>query len=205
MVAIVNYGVGNLYSVQSSLTYLGIESVITDSPAQLRAAEHIILPGVGAFGDAAAKLRSRGLDRVVTEQAKSGKPLLGICLGMQLLYERSCEYGSHEGLGLVPGEIVALRPALGGEALKVPHMGWNRLEPLLDCPLLRDAGESAYVYYVHSYYAPVTEHTAAYSEYGQARVTGLVQRDNVYGAQFHPEKSGETGLRILKAFAEITG
>lgn len=204
MVAIVNYGVGNLFSLKSSLAFLGIDCVVTEQPQELRAASHIILPGVGAFGDAARKLRSGGLDQVVIEQANAGKPLLGICLGMQLLYKRSCEYGSHPGLGLVPGEVAALRPALGGEPLKVPHMGWNRLESKGDCPLLDGLGEDRFVYYVHSYFARVTEHTVAFSRYGQAEVTGLVRRGNVYGAQFHPEKSGEVGLEILRAFAHTT-
>jgi len=204
MVAIVNYGVGNLFSLKSSLTFLGIDCIVTEQPGELRAASHIILPGVGAFGDAAHQLRARGLDQVVIEQANAGKPLLGICLGMQLLYERSCEYGNHLGLGLVPGEITALRPALGGEPLKVPHMGWNRLETKKDCPLLDGLGQDRFVYYVHSYFAQVTGHTVASSRYGQAEVTGLVRRGNVYGAQFHPEKSGKVGLEILRAFAHTT-
>lgn len=205
MIAIVDYGVGNLFSISSSLAYLGAESIVTDDPAQIGKASHVILPGVGAFGDAAAKLRATGLDQVVLAQAERGKPLLGICLGMQLLYERSLEYGEHRGLGLIPGDIVPLTRENLGAPLKIPHMGWNRLEYRGDCPLTADIPGGSAVYYVHSYYAPVSTHTMALSRYGQAEITGVVQRGNIFGAQFHPEKSGETGLAILKAFTELGG
>lgn len=204
MVAIVNYGVGNLYSLQSSLRHIGVDCVVTDSAAELERAGHIILPGVGAFGDAIHKLRRGGLDQVVYKQAKAGKPLLGICLGMQLLYEASGEYGLHAGLGLVHGQIIPLEKSLGKEPLKVPHMGWNDLAFHGECPLLRDSAPGEYVYYVHSFYAMETPETKASSRYGSVTVTGVVQNGNVFGTQFHPEKSGEVGLRMLKAFSEFS-
>lgn len=203
MVAVVDYGVGNLFSLACSLRYLGVDSVITRKPAEIDGASHVILPGVGAFGDAAARLRESGLDAVVAAQAKAGKPLLGICLGMQLLYEESTEYGIHSGLGLVPGRIISLRGALSNGALKVPHMGWNQLEARRECALLRYMGADRCVYYVHSFYAPVSADTAASSLYGDVDVTGIVARGNVFGTQFHPEKSGGVGLGILRAFAEL--
>lgn len=206
MVAIVNYGVGNLYSLQSSLRHLDIDCAVTDSAQAIRDADHVILPGVGAFGDAIAKLRRGGLDQVVYKEAKAGKPLLGICLGMQLLYEASNEYGLHAGLGLVHGQVTSLERALGkDESLKVPHMGWNDLAFAGESPLFRYSREGEFVYYVHSFYAAVTPETVAWSQYGTARVTGAVQCDNVFGTQFHPEKSGDVGLRMLKAFAEFAG
>lgn len=205
LTAVVDYGVGNLFSIQSSLRYLGLECVVTDDPSELNAAARLILPGVGAFGDARDKLRETGLDEVVLRLARSGKPLLGICLGMQLLYGRSYEYGEHEGLGLIPGEAVSLREALGDKTLKVPHMGWNQLEQMFSSPLLPQKS-APYVYYVHSFYIPADEaYTAAYSEYGNVKVSGLVQNGNVFGAQFHPEKSGADGLAILQAFSQFNG
>jgi len=203
MIAIVNYGVGNLYSLRCSLESLGVACRVTDKAGEIAGADQVILPGVGAFGDAAAKLRERGLDSVVIAQARAGKPLLGICLGMQLLYGSSSEYGEHKGLGLVPGRVTALREDLDGQPLKVPHMGWNALEPVGDCPLLHTTKPGSYVYYVHSFYARVGPHTAGFSRYGPAEVTGVVQNGNVFGTQFHPEKSGAVGLRMLKAFSEI--
>lgn len=203
MIAIVNYGVGNLYSLSSSLHHIGVESAVTNDRQELEAADGIILPGVGAFGDAIAKLRHGGLDQVVYKLARAGKPLLGICLGMQLLYEASNEYGMHAGLGLVHGQIIGMEAQLKGEKLKVPHMGWNDLVFKGDCPLLKYSREGEYVYYVHSFYAMVTGETAAYSRYGPVELTGVVQSGNVFGTQFHPEKSGEVGLKMLRAFAEI--
>lgn len=203
MIAIVDYGVGNLFSLRSSLEYIGAECVVTSDPAAIGRADRVILPGVGAFGDAAAALRQTGLNQAVIRTAAEGRPLLGICLGMQLLFEKSFEYGEHAGLGLIPGEIVGLSPALRGERLKVPHMGWNDLVFSLDSPLLRLVSEHIFVYYVHSFYAPVSDYTAAWSQYGSVRVSGVVQNGNVYGTQFHPEKSGDTGLLILRAFSEI--
>lgn len=203
MIAIVDYGVGNLFSLSSSLKALGLTAEVTGDPARLRAADRIILPGVGAFGDARAKLDAAGLVPVLREEAEK-KPLLGICLGMQLLFDQSQEYGTHEGLGFVPGKVVDLRGALTDKSLKVPHMGWNSLQMKRDDPLFRYVKEGEYVYYVHSYYAEnCADDTLAVSQYGNVAVTGAVRRGNVWGTQFHPEKSGDTGLRILKAFAEL--
>lgn len=201
MIAVVDYGVGNLFSLVSSLRFIGVRAEVTADERVLRKADGIILPGVGAFADAREKLRTSGLEPVVREEVAKGKPFLGICLGMQMLFERSCEYGVHEGLGFIPGEVVPLRLP---EGMKVPHMGWNSLQILRECPLLAHVSNGEYVYYVHSYYATgCAEHTAAVSEYG-VHVTGVVARGNVYGTQFHPEKSGDTGLMILRAFKEIS-
>jgi len=202
MIAIVDYGVGNLFSLRSSLEYLGCDVCVTASASRLRSASHIILPGVGAFGDAVARLQDTGLVPVLREQAQK-KPLLGICLGMQLLFDSSLEFGLHTGLGLIPGQVRPLAPQLKGSGLKVPHMGWNRLEILRDDPIFREVENGEYVYYVHSFYAAdCAESTLATSPYGVA-VPGMVKRGLVYGAQFHPEKSGDTGLRILRAFAGL--
>ena len=203
MIAIVDYGVGNLFSLQSSLRSLGLETEVTGEAERLRRAERIILPGVGAFGDARSKLDATGLVPVLLEEAEQ-KPLLGICLGMQLLFDRSFEYGEHPGLGLIPGEVADLREALDSRRWKVPHMGWNRLEIVRDDPLFRESRRGEYVYYVHSFYARRCEDSVlATSEYGGVAVPGVVHRGNVWGAQFHPEKSGEAGLRLLRAFAEL--
>jgi len=202
MTAIVDYGVGNLFSLYSSLRFLGMDSKPTADPAEIRAADRIILPGVGAFGDAALKLRARGMDELLKEQATSGKPLLGICLGMQLLFERSFEHGEYPGLGLLAGEVCPIAPDLR-EPLKVPQIGWNSLEFCRDSPICKYTVPGSYMYYVHSYYVKRCETSlVATSEYG-VRVAGIVQRDNVFGTQFHPEKSGKAGLGLLKAFAEI--
>lgn len=201
MIAVVDYGVGNLFSLVSSLRFIGVCAEVTADERVLRKADGIILPGVGAFADAREKLRTSGLEPVVREEVAKGKPFLGICLGMQMLFERSCEYGVHEGLGFIPGEVVPLRLP---EGMKVPHMGWNSLQILRECPLLAHVDNGEYVYYVHSYYATgCGAYTAAVSEYG-VPVTGVVARGNVYGTQFHPEKSGDTGLMILRAFKEIS-
>ena len=203
MIAIVDYGVGNLFSLVSSLKALGLEAEVTGDASRLRAAGRIILPGVGAFGDARRKLDDTGLVPVLLEEAER-KPLLGICLGMQLLFDRGFEYGEHPGLGLVPGQVVGLHQDLTDQTLKVPHMGWNSLQILRDDPLFRHVRDGEYVYYVHSFYArDCTESTLAASQYGNVAVTGVVRRGNVYGTQFHPEKSGDTGLRLLRAFAEL--
>lgn len=203
MIAIIDYGVGNLFSLASSLRFLGLEAEITGDRARLEAADRIILPGVGAFADAAAKLRDAGLTEVIREQAAEGKPLLGICLGMQLLFEKSFEYGEHAGLGLIPGQVMPLSDVLP-EGLKVPHIGWNRLDiRKKDDPLFRHSGDADFFYYVHSYYASHCEaSTLATSEYG-IPVTGVVRSGSVVGTQFHPEKSGEAGLRLLRAFSEL--
>lgn len=202
MIGIIDYGVGNLFSLRSSLNQLGIESVITSQQEVLQNCSHIILPGVGAFGDAAQKLRTSGLDRFVCEQAAAGKPLLGICLGMQLLFEKSYEYGEHTGLGLIKGEVVGMQGKLP-ENLRIPHIGWNALTMRKVCPILKYTKEGDFVYFVHSFYVDGSnESAAATAEYG-IQVCATVAKDNVFGCQFHPEKSGDVGLAILKAFSEV--
>ena len=203
MIAIVDYGVGNLFSLSSSLRALGMETEVTRDAGRLRSAGKIILPGVGAFGDAREKLDGTGLVPILREEA-ARKPLLGICLGMQLLFDRGFEYGEHSGLGLVPGEVVSLREDLEDKSLKVPHMGWNSLDVLRDDPLFRYFKSGEYVYYVHSFYARDCDaSTLGTSRYGNVAVTGAVRCGNVWGTQFHPEKSGDAGLRLLRAFAEL--
>ena len=203
MIAIVDYGVGNLFSLRCSLEYIGQDCLVTGDVAKLAQADAVILPGVGAFEDATAKLRAKRLDITLKELAAKGKPLLGICLGMQLLFERSREYGTHAGLGLLEGEIVALLDDVSDPACRVPQIGWNGLE-IADkfCPLLKEVKAGDAVYYVHSYYLPQGSLTAAWSGYGNAKVSGVVWKDNVMGTQFHPEKSGVVGLNILRAFCE---
>lgn len=202
MLAIVDYGVGNLFSLQSSLKLLGAETVVSGDAAVLRRAERIILPGVGAFSDAIARLRGGGLDRVLCEIAETGTPLLGICLGMQLLFTRSLEYGVHEGLNLINGEVVAMKPRLPA-GLKTPHIGWNALHLTKPHPLFASVQEGEFVYFVHSFYAADCDDAVlATAEYG-IDLTAAVAKGNVMGCQFHPEKSGETGLRILRAFCEM--
>ena len=202
MIAIVDYGVGNLFSLKSSLTAIGAEATVTKDEAELRRAEKIILPGVGAFADAMDKLRNSGLADVVKEEVKTGKPLLGICLGMQMLFEKSMEYGEHEGLGLVPGVVVPIADVIPA-GLKIPHIGWNALHFKGEkSPIFRYIKDGDCVYFVHSYYAAdCGEYTTATAEYG-AELTAAVQNGNIYGCQFHPEKSGQVGLNILRAFCE---
>ena len=203
MIAIIDYGVGNLFSLQSSLASLGLESKITGDPEEIRAADRIILPGVGAFEDAAKKLRDSGLDKVIKKECANGKPLLGICLGMQLLFERSFEYGEHEGLGLVKGSIRPISDVIDA-GLKIPHIGWNALHfgDKKD-ELFKYLNEGDFVYFVHSYYgADCAESVIATTEYS-AELTAAVRNKNVCGVQFHPEKSEKVGLSILKAFCEI--
>ena len=202
-IAIVDYGVGNLYSLCSSLRAIGADAVVTPDADVLRAADRIILPGVGAFADAAAKLRATGLDQVICEQAAAGKKIMGICLGMQMLFEKSYEYGEHDGLGLIPGRIVPMAGYIP-EDLNVPHIGWN---PLIfkgeRHPLLRYLKEGDCVYFVHSYFATDCDDSViATAEYGR-ELTAAVARGNVMGCQFHPEKSGPVGLSILRAFCEL--
>ncbi|MBP3437001.1 MAG: imidazole glycerol phosphate synthase subunit HisH [Clostridia bacterium] len=202
MVAIVEYGVGNVFSLLSSFAAIGVEAALTSDKAVLSRASHILLPGVGAFGDAADKLRSTGLDRVLVDEAKEGKPLLGICLGMQLLFERSLEYGIHRGLGLLEGDILPL-DALIPSAYKIPHTGWNALSFKQESRLFSHIKDGDFVYFVHSYYAACQkECLLATAEYGKD-ITAAVAKGNVYGCQFHPEKSGEVGLQILRGFAEL--
>ena len=204
MTVIIDYGVGNLFSLMCSLKAIGENALVTDRAEDIERADRLILPGVGAFADAADKLRAGGLDRLVLRQAQSGKPLLGICLGMQLLFQRSFEYGCHRGLGLIEGDILPFSQALGGE-YKIPHIGWNAIRPLGDCPLFRYVGSGGYVYFVHSYYAPAdTASAAALREYG-LDFCSAVAAGNVFGCQFHPEKSGGTGLDILRGFVSIGG
>ena len=202
MIAIVDYGVGNLFSLRSSLAAVGAEAVVTGDAETLRKADRILLPGVGAFGDAAEKLRATGLNTVVTEQARRGKPLMGICLGMQLLFDKSLEYGEHAGLSLIPGEVRPIAEVIPA-GLKIPHIGWNALRfTEKKSPLFRFIREGDCVYFVHSFYAAKCEaDVIANAEYG-ALLTAAVQRDNVCGCQFHPEKSGRVGLEILRAFCE---
>ncbi|MBQ6830339.1 MAG: imidazole glycerol phosphate synthase subunit HisH [Clostridia bacterium] len=201
MIAIVDYGVGNLFSLKSSFAAVGVEAVVTADAAVLRAADKLVLPGVGAFGDAAQKLRDSGLADVVKEEAGNGKPLLGICLGMQLLFDKSFEYGEHEGLGLIKGNIRPIADVIPAD-LKIPHIGWNALQLTRETPLFRYIREGDYVYFVHSFYAAdCDEAVIAVSDYG-APLTAAVANGNVYGCQFHPEKSGDVGLAILRAFCE---
>lgn len=201
MIAIIDYGVGNLFSLKSSLKALNLEAVVTSDQAEIAASDRVILPGVGAFGDAARKLKDSGLFPVVQAIAGEGKPLLGICLGMQLLFERGYEYGEHEGLGLLSGEVRPLAEDVKDR--KIPHMGWNALRFVKSDPLFRYSKEGDYVYFVHSFQAKnCADSLLATSDYGTT-VTAAVGRGKVYGTQFHPEKSGEAGLRILMAFSEL--
>ena len=203
MIAIIDYGVGNLFSLRSSFGKIGAEVTVTGDPAVIRSAERIVLPGVGAFEDAANKLRNAGLDELLREQAREGKLLLGICLGMQLLFDESHEFGVHRGLGLLPGKIVDMTPVIG-PGLKVPQIGWNALHLTRpEHPLWKYIRPDDCVYFVHSYYASGCEGSVlATTEYG-AELTAAAGRDNVLGCQFHPEKSGPVGLSILRAFCEM--
>ena len=199
MIGIIDYGVGNLFSLRSSFAAIGAEAFVSGDPAELRKADRLILPGVGAFGDAARKLRDSGLDVFVREQAASGKPLMGICLGMQLLFEKSYEYGEHKGLGLLKGQVVGMSGKLPAD-LKIPHMGWNALELTKPSKLLENG---SYVYFVHSFYAEnCADSIAAITDYG-IPITAAVEKGNIFGCQFHPEKSGNVGLAILKKFCEV--
>ncbi len=203
MVAIIDYGVGNLFSLGCSLKKIGAECVITGDEAVIKKADRIILPGVGAFGDAVKKLRDSGMYDVVKSEAQAGKPVLGICLGMQLLFDKSFEYGEYDGLSLIDGEIVPLKGDIP-EALAIPHIGWNALHFAGEKnELFKYLNEGDCVYFVHSYYGVNCEASlVATAEYGK-EITAAVAKGNVYGCQFHPEKSGETGLKILKAFCEL--
>ena len=203
MVGIIDYGVGNLFSLQSSLTAIGQKVVVSSEPEVLRKADHILLPGVGAFEDAVQKLRASSLDQMVYEAVKAGKPLMGICLGMQMLFEKSFEYGEHQGLGLLKGQVVPMDGYLP-ENLKIPHMGWNALRIVQpEGKLFANTKQRDHVYFVHSYFATGCEDSlAAVTEYGK-NLTAAVEKDNVFGCQFHPEKSGEVGLDILRAFCAV--
>ena len=210
MIAIIDYGVGNLFSLRSSFEFIGQEAVATRDASVIRAAERVILPGVGAFEDAAKKLAETGMRDVVLAEAASGKPLLGICLGMQMLFERSFEYGEHLGLGLISGDVAPIEPIIP-RGYKIPHIGWNALHFSADKPkneLFKYISEGDHVYFVHSYAAMrtatqgVAADAIATTEYG-AELTAAVARGNVFGTQFHPEKSGDVGLNILRAFCEV--
>lgn len=202
MVAIVDYGVGNLYSLVSSFKAIGVDAVATGEKSVIEKADRIILPGVGAFGDAAEKLFSSGLSETVIKEAKKGKPLMGICLGMQLLFDKSYEYGEHNGLSLISGEIRPISDVIPKD-YKVPHIGWNALKFKGKSPIFKYLKDGDFVYFVHSFYGANCENSViATAEYG-ANLTAAVQNNNVYGCQFHPEKSGEVGLNILRAFCEI--
>ena len=201
MIAIIDYGVGNLFSLCSSLRRIGAEAIVTADSEVIRRADKLILPGVGAFADAAQKLRQSGLDRLVKDQAAEGKEILGICLGMQLLFEESHEFGVHPGLGLLKGSVIAMEGTLPA-GLKIPHIGWNALRFCRESKLFRYVPEGECVYFVHSFYVdPSAESVVATAEYGR-EVTAAVQQGNIMGCQFHPEKSGEVGLNILRAFCE---
>ncbi len=205
MIAIIDYGVGNLFSLSSSLEAIGKETIITGDADIIRNADQIILPGVGAFGDAAAKLKDSGLDKIIIEEVKKGKPLMGICLGMQLLFDEGYEYGCHKGLGLIPGKVISMKGVIP-EDYKIPHIGWNSLlfpAGREKSPLFKYINDGDCVYFVHSFFASeCNESTIASAEYGTL-LTAAVSKDNIYGCQFHPEKSGAVGLSILKAFSEL--
>jgi len=201
MIAIVDYGVGNLFSLYSSLKSLSLDTVIAKDKETIEKADKIILPGVGAFKDARDKLKETGLDEVVIREAKEGKPLLGICLGMQMLFEKSFEYGEHTGLALIKGSVVPLSGRI--TSLKIPHMGWNSLDMNFESRLYKYVSGGEYVYFVHSFYADCQRDNISATSFYGIDVTASVESGNVFGTQFHPEKSGIVGLRILKAFSEI--
>ena len=201
MIAIIDYGVGNLFSLRSSLNKIGADTVVTADPAVIAKADKLILPGVGAFADAAKKLRDSGLDAVIKAEAAAGKPIMGICLGMQMLFEKSFEYGEHEGLGLLKGSVVPMEGVIPAN-LKIPHIGWNALKFEKDSKLFKYIKEGDCVYFVHSFYATgCADSLIASAEYGKY-LTAAVEKGNVMGCQFHPEKSGDVGLNILRAFCE---
>ena len=201
MIAVIDYGVGNLFSLTSSLRAIGADCAVTGEPDVIRRADKILLPGVGAFEDARKKLSESGLDKLIASEVKAGKKILGICLGMQMLFERSFEYGEHGGLGLLKGSVVSMDGVIPRE-LKIPHIGWNSLHIVKEHPIFKYVKENDYVYFVHSYFASECEESLlASTEYG-AQLTAAVALGNVSGTQFHPEKSGDVGLSILKAFAE---
>ena len=207
MIAVIDYGVGNLFSLLSSLNYVGLDTKLTNNIEEIKNAKGIILPGVGAFRDAIGNLEKYGLKETLINEAKNGKPFLGICLGMQMLFEKSYEYGEYEGLGLINGTVEEIKKYIPESSdLKIPHMGWNSLiinERFKDDKILKDVDNNEYVYYVHSYFAKTdTKNIVTYSEYG-TKIPGIVKNENVYGMQFHPEKSGDTGLKLLKNWGEL--
>ena len=200
MIAIIDYGVGNLFSLTSSFNAIGENAVVTSDVEVIKKADKLILPGVGAFGDASKKLFDSGLDKVILQEVEKGKPLLGVCLGMQMLFDESYEYGVYKGLGLISGKVVYIDLP---SQYKIPHIGWNALRFKKQSPILKYLKENDFVYFVHSYHAVDCQNSlVATTDYGM-EITAIVQKGNVYGCQFHPEKSGDVGLKILKAFAEI--
>ena len=202
MIAVIDYGVGNLFSLCSSLERISAEAVITSDPEIIAKADKLILPGVGAFADAAQKLRDSGLDLAIKQQVEAGKEIMGICLGMQMLFEKSYEFGEHQGLGLLKGSVIPMKGTIPA-GLKIPHIGWNALHFSKDSKLLRHVKEGDCVYFVHSFYAADCDDSViATAEYGK-ELTAAVQQGNVMGCQFHPEKSGQVGLNILRAFCEM--
>ena len=202
MIAIIDYGVGNLYSLTSSFRFIGADVTVTSDADVIRSADKLILPGVGAFEDAREKLRTKALDKLIIEEAGKGKPIMGICLGMQMLFERSFEYGEHEGLGLLRGSVIGMQGRIPSE-LKIPHIGWNALHMTREHPLLKYVSDGDCVYFVHSFYADDCEDSLiASAEYG-IEITAAVAKGNIMGCQFHPEKSGKVGLSILRAFCEL--
>ena len=202
MIAIIDYGVGNLFSIKSSFEAVGADTVVTSDPETIRTADKIMLPGVGAFEDAARKLKESGLGEIVKEEAAKGKPLLGVCLGMQLLFERSHEYGLHEGLGILKGDVVPMKGYID-EKLKVPQIGWNALKFTKESPLFKYIKEGDFVYFVHSFYVPDCAEAIARTTYGGVTYASALRRGNFYATQFHPEKSGDVGLRILHNFIHL--
>ena len=207
MIAVIDYGVGNLFSLLSSLNYVGLDTKLTNDIEEIKNAKGIILPGVGAFRDAIGNLEKYGLKETLISEAKKGKPFLGICLGMQMLFEKSYEYGEYEGLGLINGTVEEIKKYISKNSdLKIPHMGWNSLainDGFKDDKILKDVDNNEYVYYVHSYFAKTDiKNIVAYSEYG-TKIPGIVKNENVYGMQFHPEKSGDIGLKLLKNWGEL--
>ena len=207
MIAVIDYGVGNLFSLLSSLNYVGLNTKLTNDIEEIKNAKGIILPGVGAFRDAIGNLEKYGLKETLISEAKKRKPFLGICLGMQMLFEKSYEYGEYEGLGLINGTVEEIKKYIPENSdLKIPHMGWNSLiinERFKDDKILKDIDNNEYVYYVHSYFAKTDmKNIVAYSEYG-TKIPGIVKNENIYGMQFHPEKSGDTGLKLLKNWGEL--
>ena len=207
MIAVIDYGVGNLFSLLSSLNYVGLDTKLTNNIEEIKNAKGIILPGVGAFRDAIGNLEKYGLKETLINEAKNGKPFLGNCLGMRMLFEKNYEYGEYEGLGLINGTVKEIKKYIPENSdLKIPHMGWNSLiinERFKDDKILKDVDNNEYVYYVHSYFAKTdTKNIVTYSEYG-TKIPGIVKNENVYGMQFHPEKSGDTGLKLLKNWGEL--
>ena len=207
MIAVIDYGVGNLFSLLSSLKYVGLDTKLTNDIEEIKSAKGIILPGVGAFRDAIGNLEKYGLKETLINEAKNGKPFLGICLGMQMLFEKSYEYGEYEGLGLINGTVEEIKKYIPENSdLKIPHMGWNSLminDRFKNDKILKDVNNNEYVYYVHSYFAKTDmKNIIAYSEY-VTKIPGIVKNENVYGMQFHPEKSGDTGLKLLKNWGEL--